>query len=462
VSLKLEVAVADTTECKKDLTIEVSADEVQEQFNKTYEAYSRYAKVPGFRPGHVPRGVVKQRFAKDIKDEVLGQLLPHALEHVIVDHKLHVIGSPQINDISFNEGEPLRFKASVEVVPEFEVKQYKGLKVTKRVARVTEEDVAEVLNQMREGMAQLVPVEDRPSADGDYVSVNLVGKYVEPAAGEDLEDLKVDDVVIELGAEGVQPEFNDHLRGVKAGDGREFRVKYPEEFNAKNLAGKTLDFTTTVVAVRKKELPELDDDFAQEAGEFQTLEELRRRVREDLERNAELQASQRLRDDLMEQILNAYDFPVPESLAEKQATERLREFVYHMIRSGVSPQSAKEINWEERQAQERLRAVRDVRAALVIGRIAEAEGVRVGEAEIDAELRRFAEATREPEDAVRARLTKEGGLASIENRLRYQKALEVVVENADVTTEEFTDNQEADRAASGAPAQSENHPADQA
>jgi trigger factor len=458
-TLKLEVAVADTAQCKKDLTIEVAADEVQAQFNKAYDAYMRYAKVPGFRPGHAPRGVVKQRFGKDIKDEVLGELLPHALQHAISDHKLRVVGSPEINDLSFNEGEPLRFKASVEILPEFELNEYKGIKAVKRVARVADEDVARTLEQLREGWAQLIPVEDRSAAAGDYVSVNLTGKYVEPPEEE---DLRAEDVVIELGAENVQPEFNEHLQGVKAGEVREFRVVYPPDFNAKGLAGKTLDFTATVVAVRMKELPELDDDFAKEVGEFQTLAELRQKLREDLEHNAGQQAELRLRDELLERLTSAYDFPVPDTLVEKRAQERLSELLYTLMRSGVSPQDAKQINWEERAAEERLRAVREVRSALIIGRIAEAERIEVSEADMNGEIARVAEAARAPVEETLTRLTKDGGLASIENRLRFQKALDVVVKSADVTIEEFTENQETTQAADDAAEPAEHRSAEPA
>jgi trigger factor len=445
--LKLEVSVADAAQCRKDFTIEVAADEVQQEFDKTYEAYARHAKVPGFRPGRVPRGVVKQRFSKDIRDEVLGRLLSHALEHALNDSKLHIVGSPQIGELSFKEGEPLRFKASVEFIPHFDLKEYKGLKAVKRVARVTEEDIDRAINQLREGAAQLVPVEDRPAADGDYVSVNLVGKQVEPVAEE---DVRADDMVVVIGAAGVHPRFSNNLRGVKAGDVRQFRVNYPEDFHDRNFAGKTLDFTATVVAVRQKELPELDDEFAREVGEFQTLAELRGRVREDLKRDAEYQAELRLRDELLERIISAYDFPLPDSLVEKQTRERLSQLVYTLLRSGVSPQAAEQINWKEHEGEERLRAVRDVRRALIIGRISEAEGISASDAEIEAEVARLASHTREPIDTVRARLTKEGGLASIENRLRYQKVLEVVVESAEITVEEFSENQEAEPASSEA------------
>ena len=220
--MKLEVVVTDVSQCKRDLTVEIAAEEVKAQFDKAYDAYSRHVKVPGFRPGRVPRGVIKQRFSKEVKEEVVGQLLPHALEHAIVDNKLRMVGEPHINELSVTEGEPLKFKASIEVIPEVELKEYKGLKITKRVQRVTDEDVERMIERWRENAAELVPVEDRPSQNGDFVTVNLVGKYVQAegqtAPAHEQEDLKAEDVVIELGGVGVQPEFNENLHGVKADD----------------------------------------------------------------------------------------------------------------------------------------------------------------------------------------------------------------------------------------------------
>ena len=264
--MNLQVVVADIADCQKELTIEIPASDVQTEYNKAYDAYSRHAKIPGFRPGKVPRAVVKQRYAKEIKGEVINNLLPHAIGHAIEDHKLKVIGSPNVNpdEIDIKEGEPLSFKSQVTVLPDFELKSYDGVKVTKRVARVTDEVVERTMQELRAQAAQLVPVEDRASQTGDFVSINLVGKYVDPPEEE---DLKTEDLVIELGAEGVQAEFNDNLTGVKEGDVKEFTVKYPEDFPSKGLGGKTLDFTATINSVKIKELPELDDDFAQESAD---------------------------------------------------------------------------------------------------------------------------------------------------------------------------------------------------
>jgi len=435
----VEVAVADTTECKKDLTIEVDADEVKAEFEKSYQAFARHAKVPGFRPGHVPLAVVKQRFSKDIKDGVLEQLLPNALQHAILDKKLRVIGSPDISDVNLSEGQPFRFKATVEVLPDFDLHNYTGLKLTKPIARVTDEDVDRVLENWRHSAAQLVPVEDRPAQDGDSVSVNLIGKYVEPAEEE---DLKAEDVVIQLGGEGVQAEFNENLLGVKTDDERQFRVAYPPDFSSPGLAGKTLDFTANVVAVRREELPTLDDDFAKEiGGAGDTLAELRDNVRGNLERNAEAQAERRMRESLIDELLRDYDFSLPDTLVERQASELLRELAYAMLNNGVPAQSIREMNWDERRGQARVRAVRDVRAALVIERIAEAEKIEVTDDEIETEIARLAEARGEAIEAVRARLTKEEALSSIENRLRHQKALDAIIKSAEVTVQEVTETQ---------------------
>jgi trigger factor len=459
--LKSQVAVVDVSEVKKDLTIEVAAEEVRNEFEKTYAAYSQYARVPGFRQGKVPRNLVKQRFGKDVKEEVLSRLLPHALGHAIEDHKFHVVGEPQIQDLSFEEGAPLRFKAVLEVIPNFEVQEYKGLKATKRIRQVTAEDVEQVLNRWREQSAEFVTIEDRPSQLGDFVSINLAGKYVETPEEE---DLKAEDVQIELGAEGVQPEFNENLTGVKEGDVREFRVSYPEDFTSKGLAGKTLDFTASVVAVRQKELPELDDEFAQQFGEeYQTIQQLRDKVREDLVKSAESEADFRLRDELMDKLLEAYEFPVPDVLVEQQAQDRLRNFIYRLANSGLPPEASKNINWEERLGEARVMAVRDVRAALVVGRISEREKIRVTSDEIDAEIVQMAAGMRMLPAQLKARLTKEDELPSIENRLRYNKVIDLLVAHAKVTVEEATAEQLAQEAKAkqeaAAPA-AENSPAE--
>lgn len=435
--MKLQVAVADLSQCRKGLTVEVPVDEVNAAFEKTYGVYTRHMKIPGFRPGRVPRELIRQRFAKEVEEEVVKTLVPEALQSAVAEHTLRVVGDPHIEDLSVGEGEPLKFKATLEVLPEFELKEYKGLKLTKRVAIVTDEQVEHALDHLRQSAAEFVPVEDRPSRDGDFVSVNLVGKYVEP---QEEEDLKSDDVQIEIGADNVQPEFNENLRDVKAGDVREFRVKYPEDFSAEGLAGKTLDFTATVVAVREKEAPELDDEFARDFGDYENLQQLRDRIRENLTASAEARAEAGLREEVVKRILEDYDFEVPSALVEPQAADRAREFAYLLMRNGVPPQTIKEIDWEGRMNEFRPLAARDIRMALVFDKIGEAEKVDVSRWEVDAEIERMARMSGEPADQLKARLTKDDSLSSIEHRLRHQRALEAVIKHAEVTVEEFNED----------------------
>ena len=435
--MKLQVAVADISQCRKGLTVEVPVEEVNAAFEKTYGAYARHLKIPGFRPGRVPRELIKQRFAKEAEEEVVQSLVPEALQAAVAEHMLRVVGEPQIDALSIGQGEPLKFRATFEVMPEFELKEYKGLKLTKRVATVADEDVEHALDHLRQSAAEFVPVEDRPSRDGDFVSVNLVGKYVEPPEEE---DLKSDDVQVEVGANNVQPEFNENLRDVKAGDVREFRVKYPEDFSSEGLAGKTLDFTATVVAVREKEAPELDDEFARDFGDYENLQQLRDRIRENLTASAEARADSGLREEVVKRVLEDYDFEVPSALVEPQAADRAREFAYLLMRNGVPPQTIKEIDWEGRMNEFRPLAARDVRSALVFDKIGEAENVEVSRWEVEAEIERMASMSGEPADQLKARLTKDDSLSSIEHRLRHQRALEAVIKHAEVTVEEFNED----------------------
>ena len=435
--MKLQVDVTDISQCRKGLTVEVPVEEVNAAFEKTYGAYARHLKIPGFRPGRVPRELIKQRFAKEAEEEVVQSMVPEALQAAVAEHMLRVVGEPQIDALSIGQGEPLKFRATFEVMPEFELKEYKGLKLTKRVATVADEDVEHALDHLRQSAAEFVPVEDRPSRDGDFVSVNLVGKYVEPPEEE---DLKSDDVQVEVGANNVQPEFSENLRDVKAGDVREFRVKYPEEFSAEGLAGKTLDFTATVVAVREKEAPELDDEFARDFGDYENLQQLRDRIRENLTASAEARADSGLREEVVKRILEDYDFEVPSALVEPQAADRAREFAYLLMRNGVPSQTIKEIDWEGRMNEFRPLAARDVRSALVFDKIGEAEKVEVSRWEVEAEIERMASMSGEPADQLKARLTKDDSLSSIEHRLRHQRALEAVIKHAEVTVEEFNED----------------------
>ncbi|MFN0124920.1 MAG: trigger factor [Blastocatellia bacterium] len=433
----MEVAVVETAETKRVLDIEIPADVVQQKFDAAYASFMQHATVPGFRQGKAPRTVIRQRFGKDARGAVLEDLLPHALQHALQDHKLQLVGSPEISDLTLREGQPLKFRASMEVIPPFELQPYKDLKLTRRVRRVTEEDIDQTIGRLREQATQLVPVEDRVSETGDVVSFNIAGTYVDPQSDVEREGMTADDLEIELGGPDVQPEFNEHLTGVKTDDVREFRVQYPAEFTSPGLAGKTLDFTATVVAVRRKELPEIDDDFAQEISDKKTLAELRESIRADHQSGAEFESQQQIMGKVLDHLTSVHEFAVPESLVNNQVEVLRERFLSALWANRIPVEQLREINWEERRQVEIERARVDVHAALIISRIAAAEGLRVTDEEIDQEIRVTAARERKSFDDLKASLTKDGGLDSIENRLIYSKALDFVVRHADITVEEY-------------------------
>lgn len=441
--LKLEVAVTDVSPSLKELTIEVPAEEVGAAYEKAYQDYTRYAKVPGFRQGRVPRSVIKQRFAKDLNGQVISEIVPHALNHAIRDNQLRAIGDPDFNpeDLKVSEGSPLRFKVAIEVIPQFELGQYKGIKLTRRTAKVTDEDVDRLVDYWRESVAEFVPVEDRPSANGDFVSVNLVGKYVDPAEEE---DLKSDDLQIELGSENVQPEFATNLTGVSAGDVREFRVVYPADFTSKGLAGKTLDFTATVVAVRSKELPVIDDENVKQFGPYENAADMRQKVREMLESNARTRAEQRLKDELITEIVSAHSFEIPNNLFQKQREARARHYLQRVFNSGLPPEEIGKIDLKGDFKRIEHAVAREIRSSIVFERIGEVEAVKITEDEVLAEISRRAAAEGVTEAQLYERLTKDDALSTIESSLFYDKVMKHVIAAAEVTDLEFTAEEEAE------------------
>lgn len=444
----MNITVTDQQNCKKKLRLEIPGDTVRTETDKMATKLARQVTVPGFRRGHVPSSVVKTRFRKELRDEVLSHLLPHSLGDAIREKDLKVIGEPAVDDLKFGDDESIDVTFTVEVAPEFEVSNHKSLPLTKRVYRIRDEDVESTLNGLRERNAELVPVEDRPSQPGDLVTVNLTGE-IEPktetaaSAGEEgvtpaKEELSIkqQDLEIELGGKGVLKEFTDALTGTKPGDMRDFAITYPGDYKPEQYAGRNVSYTAEVTAVRLKELPGADDEFAQGIGEqFKTIEELRADIRAKLEHEGEHRSDSELRSALMEQLVDRNRFEVPDYIVEKQMDSRLNTFVRQLAGQGLDPRSLK-IDWDDLRESQRERAEREVRGSFILDRIAEAEKIEVPDAEVDREISQLAERSGVTVDVLRARLTKEGSLASIKEQVRNRKALDLVIASADTRIEE--------------------------
>ena len=443
--------LVDVSPTRKEIKIEIDPDTVRETYNRVSDTYARQVNIPGFRKGHAPRSVVRTRFKNEIRGDVLRELVPDAINEAIGKHELETIGEP---DVHLDNAESLEkfgeqaiaVHVNVEVWPNIELAKYKGLEVNRSVRPIKDEDVEQVIAQLREASASLQPVEDRGAELGDTVTVNFQGKFVDLP---DEEDINVTDVDVVLGGERVQPEFTENLTGVRADETRTFTVDYPEDFSAKGLAGKKVDYTATVTAVRIKELPELDDEWAQSLGdEVDSLATLRAKVREDLELRAKAEADQHVRSDLMKQLLAEHSFEVPQSLINHQTNYRMETVVRDMIGKGVDPRSP-ELNWDGAREELQAQAEEDVRGSLLLERVAEEEKITVSDEDIDAEIEAIATASRQPKEQVRAVLTKDGGERSIASRLRNRKALDLLLENAHIIEEEWSEDQKSETASQG-------------
>jgi len=436
---------------RKEIKIEIDPAQIRSAIDRVSAQYSKAAKVDGFRPGHAPTSVVRARYKTEIRTDVLRELLPEAVANAINEHSLLALGEPNVeldNTAALENlgDEPLTLKVGVEVLPEIKLETYKGLEVKRRKRPITDEDVEKMIYNVRDGYASLEPVEDRPSQLGDTVTVNALGNFVdEPEA----EDIKVDDVEVVLGGPGVQQEFTDNLTGVNADDTRTFEVEYPADFTSPGLAGKKVKYTTSVTSVRQRELPEVDDEWVKSLSEeFDSVETFKSKVREDLETRATAESDHHLRDEVIRKLLDAHQFEVPQSLVEQQAQTRLEGVVRQMMSRGIDPRT-QQIDWERAREEVKGQAEEDVRSSILLDKIADTENIDVTDEEIEAEIESIASASRQTKEQVRAALTKNGGERSIAHRLRSRKALELLVENANITDAEWTESKEPEESVEG-------------
>lgn len=440
----MKTELKDISPTRKQIDVEIDAEAVRTVYDRVSDNYAKAANVPGFRPGHAPRAVVRTRFKDQIRTEVLRELIPDAVQKAIEEHKLDALGEPELN-LENSEGldqlgqQPISFHLNVEVLPEIKLGEYKDLEVKRSTRPVKDEDVERVIESLRENSATLEPVEDRGAQLNDTVTASFHGKFInEP----DAEPIKVEDVDVILGGQGVVQEMTNHLSGAKPDDEKTFTVDYPADFSAKGLAGKQVEYTVKVSAVRIKELPELDNDWAQSlSDEIETLEQLRAKVRSDLEQQVKNEAANKVQAALLRQLVEAHEFELPERLVEHQTERRLESVVRDMIGQGIDPRNP-ELQWDKARESLKEQASYDLRSSLLLERIAAGEKMEVSDDEINDEIKAIADASRQTPDQVRAILTKQGGERSIAGRLRNRKALDLLVENARVTDEEWKEEEQ--------------------
>jgi trigger factor len=414
--------------CRRELDLEIPAEEVSKATEKVAKDFAKVARVPGFRPGKAPVSLIKRRFASDIKGEVLQTLVPEHVEKAVAEQKLTPVSQPQVDKLEYNEGQPLKFRASFEVLPEFSLGDYKNLEIEMPEMAITDESVANTLAEMQQRAAAFAPVEGRAVQNDDYVQVKLLGT---PEGGG--EPLRADNVLCHVGAEETMEPFNENLRGANVGDHKAFDVDYPTDYPDAKLAGKKFHYSVDVLGIKTKKLPEINDEFAKDVSDAASLDELKKKVREGLEHERDHRQKELQREKIIAELVKLHDFPVPESLVDHQMDVRLERVVRSLAQQGVDPRAVN-VDWVSLRKRQEERAKDDVKAELVIDRIATEEKIDVTEEELQQELAHVASHSGESAEAIRARLTKQGALDRMKAKLRSDKTVDWLAQNARVKT----------------------------
>ncbi|HZQ18668.1 MAG TPA: trigger factor [Terriglobales bacterium] len=407
---------------KREIEVEVPPEEVSRETDALIQKYQKLARIPGFRRGHVPASVIRQRFSQEIQNDVVDALIPKYFRKETARLGLIPVSQPRVTDLHAHEGKPLHFKASFEVMPDIKVEGYKELRAEHPEVSVADEEVEQSLKALQEQKATFSPVEGRAIQEGDYAQVSLDGTPKDRESGT--KPVHMDDVMVEIGGKNTMPEFTENLRGANSGDERAFDVQYPEDFSDERLRGKSFSYKVKVNAIKQKSLPELNDDFAKELGEFSTLDDVQKRVREGMETERRQNAERDAKDKLIAELVRRNDFEVPEALVEHQIDIRLERGLRALAAQGMSSEHMKKMDFARLRAGQRDQAVQEVKSSLLLEKIADEEKIEVGDEEINREIEALAKQTNQTADAIRARLTRDGALDRIRNRIRNEKALD--------------------------------------
>jgi trigger factor len=446
--------------CKREIEVEIPADVVAKHQETLVQQYSKQARIPGFRKGKVPASMVRNRFSSEITSDVVEHLVPQYFREAVVKGGYRPVSQPHIYGLEFTPGEPIKFKAAFEVLPEFDLGDYKAIKVERPDVTVTDEQVDHEIKLLQEKQASFDPVEEEGGAqNGEFVQVsfearpkNLAddepeaegaeGKAAEAevteakdAAAEspekDAQPVQMEEVLVEIGGANTIPEFTKNLAGAKAGEERSFEVSYPEDFYDKRLAGMVFDYKVKVNAIKKKTLPELNDDFAKELSpDFQNLGDLKQRFRENMEAELKHKTEHETKDKLIEELVAKHDFPVPRSMVEHQIDLRLERGLRALAAQGMKTEDMRRMDFGRLRAGQEEFAIKEVKSSVLLAKIAIKENIQVSDQELENEIVAMAAQMQQPVEDVRKRLTEDNAVERLRDRMRSEKALNLLYSNS--------------------------------
>ena len=413
-------------ECTRELVLDVPAEEVSKAYRSVTANYKKYAKIPGFRAGKVPETVVRRRFAEEIRKEVIDSLLPERFNKAVRELGVKPVGQPHVAELTVEDGAPLHVKAVFEYLPDFSIEGYQSVAVDKPTLEITEEEFRQEIEQLRESRATIEPVEeDRSLVDGDWAQITYKGQV---EGDEEAAPIAGEDSLVEIGGKDTVEAFSNALRGAKPGQELKAEVIYPADYSEPKLAGKTVAYEVEVKAIKKRTLPELNDDFAKEIGSYESYADLETRVREYIANRKRRSVEGETKDRLFAALTERYTFPVPESLVQEQIDARLERGLRALAAQGMNPDQMRKLDFGRLRTAQRDSAIAEVKTSVLLDRIANEENITVSDEEMDHELQMAALQSREPVDTLKVRLTQDGGLARIREQLRREKTASVLYE----------------------------------
>jgi trigger factor len=426
----MKVDYTDVSDTQKSLVVEIPSDVVEHEIERVARDYARQAKLPGFRPGKIPPNVVRRKFRAQILHDVAHDLIPRAVDDALRERGVEPVDTPNVRDMSIDEGQPLKFTAQIETAPPVDPGDLAAITLRRTPVMVSDEDVDRTIERLRSAHARFEPVEGRGAEAGEAVVLNMTRRKLAAEGEEPVPPETLENVSVELGDAGNPPGFDAEIVGLPPGESKTFTVAFPAEYPVESLAGASVEYAVTVVGVRRKVLPAVDDEFSKDMG-YTSLEELRSTVRERLQREAKRNQDREVRQDLLRQLARRVTAAAPEGLLAREVERRIEEFVHQLVEQGVDPRQVK-VDWDEMRKGQREAAEETVKCALVLDEIARREALRVEASEIDTEIARFAERSKTAPDTVRDRLTKEGAIGRIYTGLRREKAIDYALGRATI------------------------------
>src|SRR5882724_5639613 len=435
-TLPMAVTIENTGPCRKKLRVEVDAQRVAGTRAEILQEFRKVAAIPGFRPGKAPEPMVEKRYAGQIDEELRKRLIPESYRETLSEQKLRVVGYPQIESVDYQPGRPLVYTAAVDTAPEFALPDYKAIPVKKKVVTVKEEEIDKTIDSLREQQAEFVAVEGRAIQTGDFAVINYTGV----ADGKPISELVPDakelgenkDFWLLVSADSFLPGFCDQLVGAKTAEKRQVLVDFPADFPQKAVAGKKATFFVDVVAIKEKKLPEANDDFAKKIG-LENVEKLKEAVRKSLVAEAESQQDAELRRQIADYLLGKVEFELPESLVQQET----RSIIYEVVRENSMRGATKE-QLEEKKNEiygfATQTAKGRLRTSFILEAIAEAEQIKVEEAEVEQRIAQLAQRARTTPEKLKAQLAEKNGFGEIEEQILVGKTLDFLVENAKIET----------------------------